>query len=90
MTRTQIQPNDRSRRRRGAGQPGANTSGAMSTRAWAARIALAVLIGLAGQFVSGCGENPETPAERGTAPPSETFTFFDLGRNSQFSPKIRD
>ena len=62
MTRTQIQPNDRSRRRRGAGQPGANTSGAMSTRAWAARIALAVLIGLAGQFVSGCGENPETPA----------------------------
>lgn len=89
MTRTQIQPNDRSRRRRGAGQPGANTSGAMSTRAWAARIALAVLIGLAGQFVSGCGENPETPRERSTAPPSETFTFFDLGRNSQFSPKIR-
>jgi hypothetical protein len=61
----------------------------MSTRTWATRIALAVLIGLAGQFVSGCGENPETPAGGGTAPPSETFTFFDLGRNSQFSSKIR-
>jgi hypothetical protein len=61
----------------------------MSTRTWAARIALAVLIGLSGQFVSGCGENPETPGGRSAAPPSETFTFFDLGRNSQFSPKIR-
>jgi hypothetical protein len=48
-----------------------------------------VLIGLAGQFVNGCGENTETSAGRGTAPPGETFTFFDLGRNSQFSPKIR-
>jgi len=49
-----------------------------------------VLIGLAGQFVSSCGENPETPAKGAKALPTETFTFFDLGRNSQFSAKIRD
>jgi hypothetical protein len=89
MTRTQIQPKYRATRRRCAGIPGANAGGGMSTRTRAARIALAVLIGLAGQFVGGCGENTETSAGRGTAPPSETFTFFDLGRNSQFSPKIR-
>jgi len=89
MTRTQIQPNYRATRRRDAGQPGANAGGGTSTRTRAARIALAVLIGLAGQFVGGCGENPETPAGRGTASPDETFTFFDLGRNSEFSPKIR-
>jgi hypothetical protein len=89
MTPTQIRPTYRATRRRDAVKPGANASGGMATKTWAARIALAVLIGLAGQFFSGCGENPETPAGGGKAPPIETFTFFDLGRNSQFSPKIR-
>jgi len=90
MTRTRIQPIYRSTRRQHAGTPGANAGGWMSARTRVARIALAVLIGLAGQFVSSCSENPETPATRGKAPSTETFTFFDLGRNSRFSAKIRD
>lgn len=90
MTQMKIQPEYGVARRQRAGKPGANAGGGMSASARAARIALAVLIGLAGQFVTGCGENPEPPAKRGTTPPSETFTFFDLGRNSQFSQKIRD
>ena len=62
MTRTLSQPNYGATGRRSAGTPSADAGSGMSTRTWAARIALAVLIGLAGQFVSGCGENPETPA----------------------------
>jgi hypothetical protein len=89
MTPTPIQPNYRAIRQRGAGKAGADTDGGKSARTWAARIALALLIGIAGQFVSGCGDNPEKPTTGGTAPPVETFTFFDLGRNSRFSPEIR-
>jgi hypothetical protein len=88
-TQIQLKYKYRTSRRRGAGNPGADPGGGMAARTWAARIALAVLIGLAGQFVSGCGDNPEAPAGGGTAPAIETFTFFDLGRNSQFSQKIR-
>lgn len=89
MTPTQIQPEYGATGRQDARKPAADTGGGMSTRTCAARLTLALLIGFASQFVSGCGENPETPAGSGTAPPGETFTFFDLGRDSRFSPKIR-
>jgi hypothetical protein len=90
MRRARIQPRCGATRRCGAVQSGADDcGGGMSAKTRAVRVALAVLIGLAGQFVGGCSENPEPPAGPATAPVSETFTFFDLGRNSRFSTKIR-
>jgi len=49
----------------------------------------AILFGCLFQFVLSCGDGGE-PADRPTPRPGpESFTFFDIGRNSMFSDRIR-
>jgi hypothetical protein len=49
----------------------------------------AILFGCLFQFILSCGDGGE-PADRPTPRPGpESFTFFDIGRNSMFSDRIR-
>jgi hypothetical protein len=49
----------------------------------------AVVFGLAPLMLSACGEKEEPATESSAKKPSETFTFFDLGKNSRFSDSVR-
>lgn len=50
----------------------------------------ALVMGLMILILSSCGEKKEPAGDPGTAARSESFTFFDLGKNSKLTEDIRD
>jgi hypothetical protein len=50
----------------------------------------ALVMGLMIFILSSCGEKKEPAGDPGTAARSESFTFFDLGKNSKLTEDIRD
>ncbi len=52
-------------------------------------ILYALVLALPLLMLSGCGEKKEPATEQKVQEPSESFTFFELGKNSRFSDSVR-
>jgi len=50
----------------------------------------ALVMGLTILILSSCGDKKEPAGDAGAAAQSESFTFFDLGKNSRLTKDIRD
>lgn len=49
----------------------------------------ALVLALPLLVLSGCGDKKESAADQNTGEPSESFTFFELGKTSRFSDSVR-
>lgn len=53
------------------------------------KIRFALAMGLTLLLLLSCGEREEPATNQSAQSPTESFTFFDLGRNSRFSERVR-
>jgi hypothetical protein len=53
------------------------------------RILYALVLGLFYLLLFACGDKDEPATDQSAQGPSESFTFFDLGKNSRFSESVR-
>jgi hypothetical protein len=53
------------------------------------RILYALVLGLSYLLIFACGDKKESATDRSAQRPSESFTFFDLGKSSRFSESTR-
>jgi hypothetical protein len=53
------------------------------------RILYALVLGLSCLLIFACGDKKESATDQSAQRPSESFTFFDLGKSSRFSESVR-
>lgn len=53
------------------------------------RILYALVLGLSYMLIFACGDKKESATDQSAQKPSESFTFFDLGKSSRFSESVR-
>ena len=53
------------------------------------RILYALVLGLSYLLIFACGDKKESATDQSAQEPSESFTFFDLGKSSRFSESVR-